>query len=231
MIQRNFFSALVAALFLSACAPTVQITEMQHSGFLGDYYDLLQPGEGQYQASFRYVGEEVDLARYRKIILDPVLLYGDNVYDISASDRQVLANNFFIAMREALSHDHEIVDFPEPDTARIQIAIVKATKKNVVLDTISTILPVGLAASSLQQYTTGRPSFTGSFAIETMVTDAFNDQLLGVGIDERVGGKRLSSDQFDAWSDINSVITLYAQIIRFRVCELRGDVDCVEPTN
>jgi len=221
----------VAGSLLASCAQTVQITEYQPSGFLGDHYDLLEPGEGRHQAAFRYVGEGVDLARYRNVILDPVFLWGDDVYDISAADRQVIVNNFYVAMRDALSHDHELVDFPGPDTARIQIAIVKATKRNVGLDTVSTVVPVGLAVSSFQQYRTGRPTFTGSFAIESMITDALDDQLLGVGVDERVGGKRLSSDQFAAWSDVDKVITLYAQIVRFRVCQLRGDVDCVEPTN
>lgn len=224
------FLILVGMLIVTGCAQTVQVRDPQHRGFLGDYYDRLEPGEGRYQPAFRYENKSADFARYKKVILDPILFFGDDVHEVSAEDRQVIANNFYIAIRKVLAEDLELVDVPGPDTARYQIAIVKATKKNVVLDTVSTVLPIGLAISAFQQYRTGKPTFTGAFAVETMLKDSRSDQLLLAAIDKRVGGKSLSGDQFDAWSDVNKVITLYAEIIRYRGCQLRGQTNCIEPS-
>jgi len=230
-MRKWFLLMPVGVVILAGCAQTVQITDLDHSGFLGDYYDKLEPGEGRYQASYRYINESANIAGYRKVILDPILFFGDEEHEISAEDRQAIANNFYIAIRNVLAEDLELVDAPGPDTARYQFAIVKATKKRVFLDTISTLTPIGLGLSSFQQYRTGRPTFTGSFAIESELRDSETGEVIIAAIDERVGGKSLSGEQFNAWADVNNIINLYAKILRFRGCQLRGQSDCAEPSS
>ncbi len=119
--------------------------------------------------------------------------------------------------------------FPGPNTLRVQVALVRATKSKVALDTISTILPVGQVASKLASYVTGKPSFTGEIKIEFEIRDAITREVFGAGTDSRAGGKVLNEDQLSAWSDVNKTMKLYAQAMRYQLCLARGDTDCEKP--
>jgi hypothetical protein len=112
---------------------------------------------------------------------------------------------------------------------RFQIAIIRATKSSVAMDTISTIVPVGVVATKLASYVTGEPSFTGQLKIEFEIRDAVTRELFAAGIDSRAGGKVLNEDQLDAWSDVNKIMRLYAEAMRYQLCLSRGDTDCKKP--
>jgi len=154
----------------------------------------------------------MDISRYDKILLDPVVSFiGEDSADaIEAEDKQTLVNNFHALLASELGKDYELVAAPGPNTLRVQVAIVRATKSSVALDTISTIVPVGVVATKLASYVTGEPSFTGQLKVEFEVRDADTRELFGAGIDSRAGGKVLSEDQLNSWSDVNKVMALFA---------------------
>ena len=222
----------VSLISLGACATTAQIDDLESEGFLTDeVYAKLVPTNDSLRAGLGYINTGMDISRHDKILLDPVVSFvGEDSADaIDAEDAQTLVNNFHALLASELSKDYQLVTAPGPNTLRFQVAIVRATKSSVALDTISTIVPVGVVATKLASYVTGEPSFTGQLKIEFEVRDADTRELFGAGIDSRAGGKVLNEDQLSGWADVNKLMKLYAQAMRYQLCLARGDTDCEKP--
>ena len=221
----------VSLMSLGACATTAQIDDLESEGFLTDeVYSKLEPTNDVNRAGLGYLNTGMDISRHDKILLDPVVSFaGEDAGDLSAEDSQTLVNNFQLLLINELSKDYELVAAPGPNTLRFQVAMVRATKSSVALDTISTIVPVGVVATKLASYVTGEPSFTGQLKIEFEIRDANTRELFGAGIDSRAGGKVLNEEQLSGWADVDKIMNLYAQIMRYQLCLSRGDTDCEKP--
>lgn len=212
-------------LALAGCAATRQSTKVTHSGFLADY-SLLSPG-AEDDAAFRYWDYEADWAAYDKILLEPVTLWGAPA-EMPDEDLQRLADNLYGLMYEALSQDYAMVSEPEPGTLRIQFALTGAERSDPTLDVVSTVVPSAFVLSSAAQFVTGEPTFGGDAMIEARVADALSSRTLGAVVDRRVGGKDLAGSH-DSWDDVNAAFSFWSQLTRFRLCDLRGDAECVSP--
>jgi hypothetical protein len=222
----------VSLMSLGACAGTAQIDDLESAGFLTDeVYSKLAPTNDSVRAGLGYLNTGMDISKHDKILLDPVVSFvGEDSADaIDAEDKQTLVNNFHALIASELSKDYQLVAAPGPNTLRVQVAMVRATKSSVALDTISTIVPVGVVATKLASYVTGEPSFTGQLKIEFEIRDADTRELFGAGIDSRAGGKVLNEDQLNGWADVNKIMALYAQAMRYQLCLARGDTDCETP--
>ncbi len=222
----------VSLMSLGACAGTTQTGDLESTGFLADeVYSRLETTNDSVRAGLGYLNTGMDISRHDKVLLDPVVSFvGEGSADaIDAEDAQTLVNNFHALLAGELSKDYQLVAAPGPNTLRVQITIVRATKSSVALDTISTIVPVGVVATKLASYVTGEPSFTGQLKIEFEIRDADTRELFGAGIDSRAGGKILNEDQLNGWADVNKIMKLYAQAMRYQLCLARGDTDCEKP--
>lgn len=93
-----------------------------------------------------------------------------------------------------------MVTSPMLDTLRVQVALSKLNESHVVLDVVSTVVPVALALSGLDKAITGKPAFVGEAEIEFKVKDAVSGELLAAGVDHRVGGKFLQASHFSSWA-------------------------------
>ena len=214
-------------LALAGCAATEQSTKVTHSGFLADY-SLLSPGEED-DAAFRYWNHDIDWSAYDKILLDPVTLWGaPAAAEMPNEDLQRLANNLYGLMYHELSKDYTMVSEPQYGTLRIQFALTGAERSNPALDVVSTVVPSAFVLSSAAQFATGEPTFGGDAMVEARVTDSVTSQTLGAVIDRRVGGKDLGGSH-DSWDDVNAAFIFWSQLTRFRLCDLRGEEDCVAP--
>jgi|GEM_PF-3623140 len=67
----------------------------------------------------------------------------------------MLADTFHATITETLSQDYTIVNGPEEDTLRFQVALTDAESSNPLLDTISNVTPFGLIMGQV----------TGAFAL------------------------------------------------------------------
>ncbi|MEM7224548.1 MAG: DUF3313 domain-containing protein [Pseudomonadota bacterium] len=234
MIKKGlkFAGMLAGLLAMTACAKTEKISDVQPSGFLDPaIYDKLEPGTGALEAAQFYRAPGLDISGYDKILLDPIVAFappGDEG-DIDPQDKQALLNNFYTLLAQQLEQDYTMVTGPEPGALRLQMAMTKATKKNVTMDTVSTLTPIGLAARNLTEYATGEPTFTGRLRIELELTDSMTEEVLVAAIDERAGGSQISEDQLSSWSSVNAAMEFYSIGIRYRLCQLRGGSNCVKP--
>ena len=214
---------------IAGCAATRQASKVETSGFLGsDTYALLQPGrEGRGVLS--YVNEDVNAAKYDKIILEPVTIWGDPENPaLQPEDREMLANITYTAFHEELAKDYEIVTEPGPTTMDVAIALTKAEAGDAALNTVSSIVPHAQLLRGAASFVTEKPAFVGEAQGEAKVTDSMTGELIGATVDRRFGSQapRVTTN---SWNDVVAIINYWSEWSRFRFCQERGDNDCVAP--
>ena len=91
---------------------------------------------------------------------------------------------------------------------RLRIAITEAENSYVVLDTVSTILPVGLALAGLQTADNRIMFFCRSRPeLQVELLDSQTGKRLVAAVDRQVGGKMTGKgDKFDQWHTVKNAI-------------------------
>jgi hypothetical protein len=224
--NRLFYCALVClciVVLCGACA-TFQARSTETTGFLKNYSQLKEGGEGK--ALLVYIDPQANFKSYPRIMVDPVKLYasqGNSMENISIQDRQKLLNYADAAIREKLTKDYVIVKEPGPGVMRLRVALTEAENSMVVLDTVSTVLPVGLAVAGLQTLATGSCSFVGSAGVEAEMLDSQTGKRLFAAVDRRIAGKVTGEfNKFDQWHAVKDAIDYWAQKLQTRLAEQRA---------
>jgi len=70
--------------------------------------------------------------------------------------------------------------------------------------------------------------FTGSASVEMKITDTETGALLAAAVDRRGGTKSLRGVT-DSWHDVDEAYRFWAEKLRYRACQWRGGMNCVEP--
>jgi hypothetical protein len=226
--MKRFLVALIAVALLGGCAKTMQARSSEYSGFLEDY-SRLERGE-KHEAMYRWVSSDADWRAYDKILLDPIVLYRDAEAprDLEADDAQQLLDYFYEKLYEELAEDYEMVRQPAPATLRVKVVMTKVNPAVGTVDTVSTVIPVGLGVAGVEWALTGRPSFTGDVALEFRATDAMTSETLAEGIDRRVGGKNVGKGM-SKWSDVRNAMDHWVKLVRYRLCVLSEREGCRKP--
>jgi len=238
--MRRIVGIVAMCLLLGAggCASTQEAKSVEKSGFLGDY-SMLKEGarstvkEGaEDQALWIYKNPATDWRKYKKIQLDPVTVWmsqkDSQLKDVSVEDRQRLAALLWSKLDEALRKDYQMTSQPGPDVMRIQAAITEAGESNAILDTVTSVIPQTRLLSGMKSLATGVSLFTGSASVEMKVTDTVTGALLAAAVDRRGGTKSLSGVT-DSWHDVDEAYRFWAEKLRYRACQWRGGMNCVEP--
>jgi hypothetical protein len=230
---RKGFVFLLLVITVMGCAGSKQARNVEMSGFLGDYSMLTKGEKGQ--ELLRYNNPKAKWAAYKKIILDPVMIWRDSkiLDNVPEEDLQRLADYLYSLLYEELKKDYEMVNKPGRETLRMQVAIVSLEKSNPTLATISSV-PVPYNVLSLGSMVTnmvsGKPLFVGEATIEGKVTDALTGELLGAAVDRRVGGKGPSEEKLTSWGDVEHALQYWAKNSRYRLCMARGEkTQCQAP--
>jgi len=231
MFRRTFVLVLMIAV-LAGCAASKQARNVGMSGFLGDYSMLTKGEKGQ--ELLRYNNPKAKWATYKKIILDPVMIWRDSKIreNIPEEDLQRLADYLYSLLYEELKMDYEMVNKPGPATLRLQVAIVSLERSNPTLATISAVpAPYNVLAlgSMVTNMVSGKPLFVGEATIEGKVTDALTGELLGAAVDRRVGGKGPSEEKLTSWGDVEHALQYWAKNSRYRLCMARGEKTQCQP--
>lgn len=202
---------LVAVVGLMGCTSTHQARTATPSGFLGDYSQLREGREGE--ALLVYIDPRVDFRNYDKVMIDPVRIYATQnsaLAKLPRADLQRLVNYLDATLRDSLKLDYKVVTTPGPGVMRLRVAITEARAANVVLDIVSSVLPVSLALSEVKNIATGSHSAVGSVGAECEGLDSQTGTRLFAAVDARVGQKftgkgdklekwRTAEDAFDYW--------------------------------
>lgn len=218
-------AALVSAQLLSGCASLYQERSVTGSGFLNDYSQMTNRGGDT--ALLSYVAPGADLKPYSKILLEPVRAYVSGkdspMAKLSKEDRQGMVNTFDAALREKLNLNFALVHEPGPDVLRMRVAVTEAKGSAILLDTVSTVLPVGLAVSGVNAMLTGKHLAVGEIGAECEVLDSVTGKRLLAAVDARVGGKlTFEFNKFSKWHTAKDAFDFWAKQIHERLCELKG---------
>ena len=229
---------LVLMLVVAGCAATQEAKSVEKSGFLGDY-SLLKEGErsavaqgAENQALWIYKNPSVDWRKYRKVILDPVTVWmsqkDSQLKEVSVEDRQRLATLLWSKIDEQLRKDYEMTRHAGPDVIHVQVAITEAGESNAVLDTVTSVIPQTRLLSGMKSLATGVSAFTGSASAELKVTDSATGEILVEAVDRRGGTKSLRGVT-NSWNDVEEAYRFWAEKMRYRLCQWRSGMNCVEP--
>jgi hypothetical protein len=229
--KRAVLGLVALATLLAGCAASQQAREVQESGFLGQDYELLRPGE-EGEALLVYRDPEAPWSSYDKVKLDPVTIWageGSEFEDFSKPERQELADTLYTMLVEELSQDVQMVDELGPGILHVQVAITDAQTSYPTMDTISSVVPQALLLSQAKGLVTGKPGFVGEASIEAKATDGQTGELVAAGVDRRVGGKSVTGAPTDSWDDVRQSYRYWAKQFRYRLCTERGATDCTPP--
>jgi hypothetical protein len=216
------------ALLLGGCASSYQAKRMEIKHTMLVNPDILKPGTGD-QALYRYQNPDAKGKRYTKMLVDPVLLARSAELDAEALENyQKLANNGYIYLVEELRNDFQIVKSPEPETLRLQLAILDAEPSSKARNIMSSVIPIGIGISAIKGASTGKQTGVGEITAEFKITDAMTGELLGAAVDRRVGGKD-PGGMFDSWHNADAAMKYWAKRVRFVLCTERGRANCVKP--
>ncbi|MFA9561971.1 MAG: DUF3313 domain-containing protein [Nitrospirota bacterium] len=220
---------------IGGCVQTHQVKDQDiKTGFLVNSYPLLQPGK-EGEGNLVYMNPKAKWKNYNKIMLDAVSVWFGK--DSQASDTGVvppddvraLANSFYKKLSEHLSKDYTIVQSSGPDVMRLSVALTDIEHGMPLLDSISTVaLSPIYALDKDRKVASSTHFFVGHANVEGRIVDSMSGELLGAGIDQRAGGRKLGKG-IGFWRDVENVFDYWAAKIRWRLCKQRGGKDCQAP--
>ena len=207
-----------------SCTTTHQARSTKKSGFLGDYSQL-QPGDSD-EAQLIYINPSAEFGQYNKILIEPISVYTSEVSDLTKlpkEDLQSLIDYLHATLQEQLQKDYEIVSSSGPGTMRLRVAITEAEGSDVVLDTLSSTIPIGVAASGLKRAAVGTNLNVGKARIEAEMVDAQTNERLFAVVDARAGRKYTGKfDKWKEWQDARDSYDYWAKRVKMRLAELRS---------
>ena len=215
----SHFAMLLVSFTLLGCAAG-GMQKVETSGFLKDY-SILKPG-GEDRAALVYMKPGVDFKPYNKVMFDRIFVFLTPEAEKRAVDPAMLkelTDYYQNALLEAMKSGYQIVDKPGPGVLRIQVAITDVKASNPVSNTMSTIVPVGIAVAGATKATSGDNLGTGEAATEVQILDSQSGEMLGAAVDRRQGGKGVFRGK---WEDTKEAFDYWAKRFRTRLDEARG---------
>ena len=130
-------SLLAAGLvMLFGCSPVAE-DAVEGSGFLADYSHLQEGDEGKGQARLRFIDPDADFSGYRRVIVDPVVVWNSPDSRISTARRnelKALADSFDASIRRQLEPEFPLTDKAATGTLRIRMAITEVGESSVEIE-------------------------------------------------------------------------------------------------
>jgi hypothetical protein len=218
-------AVVVSAVFLCGCASTHQKRSVEGSGFLKDYSQLKDRGGDT--AMLSYIDPKADFRAYNKIMIDPIRAYAkdkdSSMAKLSKEKQQDLLNYFDAALREQLKTDYILVNQPGPGVLRLRIAVTEAKGSRVVLDTVSSVVPVGMVVGAAKAIVTGKNLSVGEIGAECEGVDSMTGKRLFAAVDARVGRKyTFKFNKFSKWHTAKDAMDFWAEQMKTRLSAERA---------
>jgi len=230
-------TAVGLLLIGAGCATQKQATDVEdvrstaeRGGFMQDYSNL-RPTNDPQKAMLIWFDENTPWGAFDKVIVDPVQIWGDASSDtVNQPDLMALANYAHQAFVNAFAAAPwiETTVEPGPNTAIARFAITNAQPSSSRLKALTSVIPVGMAASAITEGITDRPAFAGQIQAEFMFLDSMTGQVYVKGVDRRVAGRSLT-DLTNSWQAAHDALDTYADIVVYRVCLNRNEESCPKP--
>jgi hypothetical protein len=218
--------ALVAAclaLSVGACSVTDQAkpSQVQFSGFLGDYTDL-KPTDNTNLVLLRYINPNAPWSTYTAVRLEPVTFWADPKSQVPLPTQQMLTDYAYQKFAAALTAKGiPITDRSGPGVLVVRMALTDATSATPVLRTISVVVPQARLLSAASSLVTGHYAFTGSIQTEGEAIDSTTGTKEAAWVDKRFGGASIKNADVSTWGDAEKAIDLWADLAATRLADLK----------
>ena len=223
MNKKVCWAIIIVFISFSLIASMGCRSKVKQSGFLDDYPKFEKGPSGG--VDLRYLKEGVDFKKYDKIMMDQVVFYfsKDSQYKGMNSDElNQLSEAFHKAMVKELQDAYPFVQEPGPGVLRIRPAITEVKASKPVLNTITTVIPVGLALSIVKKGVTGTHTFVGEASMEAEFLDAETNDRIAVAIDKRSGAKYKVVKGMSKWGHAEDAFNYWAKRLRKFLDEAHG---------
>ncbi|VGO22518.1 DUF3313 domain-containing protein [Pontiella sulfatireligans] len=208
-------------ILMAGCSTPVQERKVSKSGFLKNYSQLKSGKDGEVQ--LLYINPRANFAKYQKVMLEPVQMRvkeDSKLAKVPKAEKKELVNYLATTLREQLKSDYIFVSKPGPDVMRLRVAITDGKKGKVVMNTVSTIIPISLAVDLVKYAATGTHMAVGEASIEAEGLNSASGVRLFAAVDARSGRKSLMSGNFTKWGDVEDAYNYCAKQLHIRLAEL-----------
>ena len=222
----RFVAALCVLVCLVGCTTTHRVRRVHLSGFLSDYSQLKEGGPDE--AQLVYINPAADFGKYTKILMDPIQVYAaterSNIASLPNDQLKALLNYLDAKLRQELGKDYKFVTEPGADVMRMRVALTEARSRKVLLNTVSTVMPIGLAISTAKRVAEGTHSGVGQTNVEAEIVDSRSGERLLAAVDARAGRKVTwpIPDMFSRQKDVTNAFDYWAERSRERFAALRA---------
>jgi hypothetical protein len=205
----------VMILLVTGCSTTQRVTVREEPGicaFLGEVCHELQPGAPG-EAGLRWVNPTSDPTQYTKVIVEVVGLFGTDVSKVPPADQERLTALFQQSLTDALATKYQVVDQSAPGTVQLQVVILDAEAATPGLRSVSMAIPQARLLGTGYYAVSVNYPFVGGGQAAFKATDAVTGQVLGAGVDRRVGGGALQTAAQWQWGDAENSIKAWSQLL------------------
>ncbi|MCK6263977.1 DUF3313 domain-containing protein [Vibrio sp. ZSDE26] len=147
------------------------------------------------------------LDEYDSVVIDQVFVVAEEG-SIDEEQIEELTSYLVERLKQKITPYKAIVDEPNENTLRLSVALSNVETPNPILAVTSSVLPYGLAISTISKITTGEHTNVGSATIELLVSDAQTGKPLFAAIDREAGNKDFST-MIDALDDAKDAINFW----------------------
>jgi hypothetical protein len=220
--MRNFVAGCLL-LVISACAVTDQAkpSQVQYSGFLGNYSDL-KPTNNPKEVLDRYINPNAQWSSYTTVRLEPVTFWAAPDSTVSLSTQQMLTDYAYQKLTADLTAKGvRLTDVSGPGVIVVRTALTDAQSSVPVLRTISVVVPQARLLSAASSLFTGKYAFVGSIQTEGEVLDGVTGKREAAWVDKRFGGASVKNAGVWQWGDAKNAIDLWSELLATRFVDLR----------
>jgi hypothetical protein len=220
-LARLALPALV--LLLCACAAKNNVDPTRH--FLGPEFGKMTPVANA-KERYSWRNPNFDPKHYSAVILDPTVVWQAEAMaqdaGVTREELDAVARHFDQVLLKAM----QSIDFPvksdaAPRTLRISAAITQVKASNPTMNTISSVLPVGILMTLGRKAAGGSDPNVGSCSIEMRFSDAVTGETLGLFADHKEGDK-YDSANFHALGQAEKATDQWAEGMRTAILRIWG---------
>lgn len=227
-IAGTLVGVLAALTLLGGCGGSMKARDVELKNAFLVKPEIYEKGTDD-QSLYRYRKPNVDIKRYREILVEPVIIVKQAELDQNQLENyQKLANNAYSYLVSELEKDYHLTNKPGPGILRLQFAIIDADSSKPVRNLLSSATPVGIGMNAVKYGATGKQTGVGEITVELKFTDSVSGELLGAALDRRVGGKN-PKGIIDSWYNADQALKYWAEQLRYVMCMERAGSDCEKP--
>lgn len=214
---------IIALSFIAALNGCGQKGIVKKTGLIPDYAKLSEDPTGF--ADRYFVQNDVAWGAYDKVMIDNVNFFISDKADykgINADEFKELEKYFNSALIKSLKGNYKAVQNPEPGTLRLVPAITHVAPGSPVAGTVTTVVPVGLAASLVKKGVTGSHIGMAGAELEAVLMDAMTNRVLAAVIIIGTGEKYKITKSVSEWGQVEAMFDAWTGNLTTRLNMLSG---------